>query len=86
MSVLAAWLPPRGGAFAFLGLGSNLGERMEHLQRAVDLLDDDARTRVEAVSSVYETDPVGGPEQGAYLNVALRVATRRSPRGLLRLC
>ena len=86
MSLLAAWLPPRGAAFAFLGLGSNLGDRLETLQRAVDLLDDDARTRVEAVSSVYETDPVGGPEQGAYLNVALRVATRRSPRGLLRLC
>lgn len=89
MSRLAALLPPGPpgrAAFAFLGLGSNVGERLEHLQRAVDLLDEDPATRVDAVSSVYETEPVGGPEQGEYLNLAVRVATRRSPRGLLRLC
>lgn len=86
MSRLLAALPPRGEVFAFLGLGSNLGDRLDHLQRAVDLLDDDDATRVEAVSSVYETDPVGGPEQGPYLNIALRVVTRRSPRRLLGLC
>ena len=86
MSLLSAYLPPRGQAFAFLGLGSNLGERLDHLQRAVDRLDADARTRVEAVSSVYETEPVGGPEQGPYLNLAVRVSTGRSPHGLLRLC
>lgn len=73
-------------AFAFLGLGSNLGDRLTTLQRAVDLLDADRRTRVDAVSSVYETEPVGGPEQGPYLNLAVRVVTRRSPSGLLRLC
>lgn len=73
-------------AFAFLGLGSNVGDRLTTLQRAVDLLDADRRTRVDAVSSVYETEPVGGPEQGPYLNMAARVATRRSPAGLLRLC
>ena len=86
MSLLAALLPSRGGTFAFLGLGSNLGERLEHLQAAVDLLDQDPRTRVDAVSSVYETEPVGGPEQGPYLNIALRVTTSRSPRALLALC
>lgn len=71
---------------AFLGLGSNLGDRIEHLQQAVDLLDADTRTRVDAVSSVYETDPVGGPEQDPFLNIAVRVATRRSPTALLALC
>jgi 2-amino-4-hydroxy-6-hydroxymethyldihydropteridine diphosphokinase len=71
---------------AFLGLGSNLGDRLDLLQRAVDALDADARTRVDAVSSVYETAPVGGPEQDPFLNIAVRVATRRSPRSLLRLC
>lgn len=85
MTRLAALLPPRGTAHAFLGLGSNLGERLDNLQRAVDLLDDDARTRVDAVSGVYETEPVGGPEQGPYLNLAVRVATRRSPSSLLAL-
>ncbi|CAN5226570.1 hypothetical protein BH20ACT9_BH20ACT9_24390 [soil metagenome] len=72
--------------FAFIGVGSNLGDRLGYLQDAVDLLDLDARTRVDAVSSVYESEPVGGPEQGPYLNIAVRVATRRSPRRLLGVC
>ena len=63
---------------AFLGLGSNLGDRAGHLRAAVDALDD-----VVAVSPVYETDPVGGPEQGPYLNLVVELATDRDPRGLL---
>jgi 2-amino-4-hydroxy-6-hydroxymethyldihydropteridine diphosphokinase len=72
--------------FAFLGLGSNLGDRLALLQQAVDALDADTRTRVEAVSSVYETEPVGGPAQDPFLNIAIRIATRRSPSSLLALC
>lgn len=72
--------------FAFLGLGSNLGDRLTTLQTAVDLLHADPATRVDEVSSVYETEPVGGPEQEAFLNLAVRVATRRSPHRLLQLC
>jgi 2-amino-4-hydroxy-6-hydroxymethyldihydropteridine diphosphokinase len=72
--------------FAFLGLGSNLGDRLAHLQQAVDALDADAATRVDAVSSVYETEPVGGPPQDTYYNLAVRIATRRRPRRLLALC
>jgi 2-amino-4-hydroxy-6-hydroxymethyldihydropteridine diphosphokinase len=79
-------LLPQQEAFAFLGLGSNIGDRLTTLQQAVDAIDADARTRVDAVSSVYETAPVGGPEQDPFLNIALRVATRRSPRRLLELC
>ena len=83
---MSAVLPPRGEEWAFLGLGSNVGDRLENLQRAVDLLDADPRTRVDGVSSVYETDPVGGPPQEPYYNLVARVATRRSPRRLLELC
>lgn len=72
--------------FAFLGLGSNLGDRLDFLQQAVDLLHSDPVSRVDAVSSVYETAPVGGPEQGPFLNIAVRIATRRSPARLLALC
>jgi 2-amino-4-hydroxy-6-hydroxymethyldihydropteridine diphosphokinase len=62
-----------------LGLGSNLGDRWAHLRAAVAALPD-----VVAVSSVYETDPVGGPEgQGPYLNCVVQLATERSPRQLL---
>ena len=66
---------------AFLGLGSNLGPRVEHLRAAVAAIDD-----VTAVSPVYETAPVGGPEQGPYLNLVVEVDTRIGARGLLELC
>ncbi len=71
---------------AFLGLGSNLGDRLDSLQRAVDRLDADPRICVDDVSSVYETAPVGGPEQEPFLNIAARVRTRHSPRRLLAAC
>ncbi len=64
---------------AFLGLGSNLGDRWEHLRSGVTCLPD-----VAAVSAVYETDPVGGPDgQGPYLNAVVELRTARSPRQLL---
>src|SRR5579883_2695971 len=66
---------------AFLGLGSNVGDRWTHLRRALAALPD-----VVAVSSVYETDPVGGPEdQGPYLNLVAELDTEMSPRGLLQV-
>ncbi|MFP5254668.1 MAG: 2-amino-4-hydroxy-6-hydroxymethyldihydropteridine diphosphokinase [Acidimicrobiia bacterium] len=63
---------------AFLGMGSNLGDRAGHLRRAVAALAD-----VVAVSPVYETEPVGGPEQGAYLNLVVELDTALDARGLL---
>jgi 2-amino-4-hydroxy-6-hydroxymethyldihydropteridine diphosphokinase len=66
---------------AFLGLGSNLGDRLSHLRRAVRSLDD-----VVAVSPLYETDPVGGPEQDAFLNLVVELDTALDARGLLGRC
>ncbi|MEM9561318.1 MAG: 2-amino-4-hydroxy-6-hydroxymethyldihydropteridine diphosphokinase [Actinomycetota bacterium] len=66
---------------AYLGLGSNLGDRRATLRQAVAAIPE-----VVAVSPVYETDPVGGPEQGAFLNIVVELETRRSPRELLELC
>lgn len=84
---MSAVLPPRGReVFAFLGFGSNLGDRLSYLQLAVELLHTRPGIRVDAVSSVYETEPVGGPEQDPYLNLAVRVGTRRSPRRLMAAC
>lgn len=69
-------------ARAFLGLGSNVGDRWAHLRAAVGALPD-----VAAVSPVYETDPVGGPEdQEPYLNCVVMLLTDRTPRQLLSLC
>ena len=66
---------------AFLGLGSNLGNRAEHLRSAIVGLPD-----VVAVSPVYETAPVGGPEQGPYLNMVVELDTQLDARALLELC
>jgi len=69
---------------AFIGLGSNLGDRQGHLERAVTLLAQGGD--VVGVSSVYETEPVGGPVQGPYLNVVVALSTADSPRELLERC
>jgi 2-amino-4-hydroxy-6-hydroxymethyldihydropteridine diphosphokinase len=76
-----------GGATrrAYLGIGSNLGDRLEHLQLAVDDLAAADGVQVVAVSPVYETAPVGGPEQPDYLNAVVAVDTDRTPRALLEL-
>ena len=68
---------------AYLGIGSNLGDRLANLQSAVDGLAAVDGVVVVAVSPVYETDPVGGPEQPDYLNAVVAVDTTLPPRGLL---
>ena len=66
----------------YLGLGSNLGDRQRNLGAALRRLE--PLVRVEAVSSLYETDPVGPQDQPGYLNAACRAVTGLSPQGLLR--
>jgi 2-amino-4-hydroxy-6-hydroxymethyldihydropteridine diphosphokinase len=73
---------PRDG---YLGLGSNSDDRARSLQLAVDGLAAADGVRVVAVSSVYETEPVGGPEQPDYLNAVVAVETDRTPRELLEI-
>ncbi|MEO8476269.1 MAG: 2-amino-4-hydroxy-6-hydroxymethyldihydropteridine diphosphokinase [Actinomycetota bacterium] len=68
---------------AYLGLGSNLGDRLATLQRAVDLLGAEEGLAVDACSRVWETAPVGGPPQPDFLNVVLRIDTSLEPRDLL---
>ncbi len=66
-----------------LALGSNLGDRLAHLQGALDGLRATDAITVLAVSAVYETDPVGGPDQGAYLNAVAAVETSLRPHEML---
>ena len=69
---------------AFLGLGSNLGDRVQYLREAVETL---RAVDLRAVSPVYETEPVGGPGgQGSYLNLVVQLETERSPHELLGVC
>lgn len=65
-----------------LGLGSNLGDRLATLRRALELFRATPEVEVLATSRVYETDPVG-PPQPRYLNAALRVRTGWAPPALL---
>ncbi len=67
-------------AHGVLAIGSNVGDRVTHLQTAVDVIA--ARIGVIAVSPVYDTDPVGGPDQPPYLNAVVFTAPA-TPRALL---
>ncbi len=70
----------------YLGLGSNVGDREQHLAAALPLLREQG-VEVEAVSSLYETEPVGEIlEQPDFLNAALRISTELGPEELLDLC
>jgi 2-amino-4-hydroxy-6-hydroxymethyldihydropteridine diphosphokinase len=70
----------------YLGLGSNLGDREAHLRGALELLRRKG-IEVEAVSSAYETEPVGEIlDQPDFLNGAVRIATELEPLELLDLC
>jgi 2-amino-4-hydroxy-6-hydroxymethyldihydropteridine diphosphokinase len=70
---------------AYLGIGSNIGDRLNKLQFAVAGLQAAEGVRVRAVSQVYETDPVGGPPQPEYLNAVVQVDTTLDAHELLDL-
>ena len=69
----------------FVALGTNLGDRERNLARGVRGL---ARRglHITARSSVYETAPVGGPPQGAYLNAVVQAETELGPEAVLASC
>jgi 2-amino-4-hydroxy-6-hydroxymethyldihydropteridine diphosphokinase len=70
----------------YLGLGSNVGDRESHLRAAIALLAERG-VEVEAVSSTYETEPVGEVlDQPDFLNAAIRIRTELEPEALLDLC
>ncbi len=70
----------------YLGLGSNVGDRHAHLRAALDLLGEHG-VEVEAVSSAYETEPVGEIlDQPDFLNAAARIRTELDPEALLDVC
>ena len=68
---------------AYLSLGSNLGDRVALLRSGVAVV---AAGDQHRVSPLYETEPVGGPSQGPYLNVVVELETQATPRELLERC
>jgi 2-amino-4-hydroxy-6-hydroxymethyldihydropteridine diphosphokinase len=69
--------------FAYIGIGSNVGDRLMNLRAAVRKLGSTSGVRVVRSSSVYETAPVGGPEQGDFLNAVVEIETGLEPHELL---
>ncbi|MBI2095739.1 MAG: 2-amino-4-hydroxy-6-hydroxymethyldihydropteridine diphosphokinase [Candidatus Omnitrophica bacterium] len=70
-------------ATVLLGIGSNLGDRQANIDRALEMLKAHEEIDLLAVSRVMETDPVGGPPQGNFLNAAAKIKTGLSPLDLL---
>ena len=70
-------------AISFLSLGSNLGDRLDHLSKAITALANQPKIKVLKVSSVYQTKPVGGPKQEDYLNAVAKIQTELSALELL---
>ena len=67
---------------AYLGLGTNLGDRQANIDKALSCLEE-AGIEVKKISSIYETEPVGGPPQGMFLNAVAEVSTTLGPKELL---
>ncbi|MFC1509544.1 2-amino-4-hydroxy-6-hydroxymethyldihydropteridine diphosphokinase [Candidatus Omnitrophota bacterium] len=71
---------------SYLGLGSNLGDRLTTLQTSLDYLNQSETIRLLRVSPVYETSPVGGPQQPDFFNAAAEIETESEPHELLHIC
>ena len=67
----------------YLGVGSNLGDREKYIQQAIQYLRETPGISIKKISSLHETDPVGGPPQGKFLNGAVELETVLSPKELL---
>ena len=70
----------------FLALGSNLGDRLNYLAKSVEELNRDSLIKVNMISSVYETEPVGYSEQPYFLNLIVEIGTSYNPEQLLTIC
>jgi 2-amino-4-hydroxy-6-hydroxymethyldihydropteridine diphosphokinase len=69
---------------AYIGIGSNVGDREENCRKAIELLAEAGR--VVSISSLYRTEPVGYQEQEDFINAVAAVETDRAPADLLRVC
>lgn len=70
-------------ATCYIGIGSNLGDRRQYIDKAIARMDDGPQVAVKRVSAIYETEPVGGIPQGKYLNGVIEIETDLAPRQLL---
>jgi 2-amino-4-hydroxy-6-hydroxymethyldihydropteridine diphosphokinase len=67
----------------YIGIGSNLGDRLGYIESAIKKLKETDKIKINKISSIHETEPVGGPKQGKYLNAAIEIDTGLNPKELL---
>ena len=68
---------------AYIGFGSNIGDRLAHIQNAIHALSETDGITLQTISSLYKTDPVGYEEQAQFLNGVAAIQTSLSPLSLL---
>ncbi len=68
---------------AYIGFGSNIGDRLKHIQNAIHILSKMEEITLQKISSIYKTDPVGYEAQAQFLNGAAAIQTSLSPLSLL---
>ena len=68
---------------AYIGFGSNIGDRLKHIQNAIHALSKTEGITVKEISSVYKTDPIGYEAQGEFLNGVIAIQTSLPPLSLL---
>ncbi|AGC91467.1 2-amino-4-hydroxy-6-hydroxymethyldihydropteridine diphosphokinase [Staphylococcus warneri] len=71
---------------AYLGLGSNIGDRAHQLQQAIRIIDQYQYIDVTSISPIYETEPVGYTDQPQFLNLCIEIETTLNPQELLKRC
>lgn len=69
--------------FCYIGIGSNLGDREKYIKNAIEKLKKTEGVEVKKISSIYETEPVGGMKQGKYLNGVIKIETWLKPHDLM---
>ncbi|MDI6736734.1 MAG: 2-amino-4-hydroxy-6-hydroxymethyldihydropteridine diphosphokinase [bacterium] len=67
----------------YISLGSNLGDRQKNIEEAIKLISHQPLIKINKISPVYETEPVGFSEQGWFLNLAMELETTLLPQKLL---
>ena len=71
---------------AYVGIGSNAGDRAQFVRRAVEELENTGEVEVVRTSSLYETSPIGGPPQRSFVNMVAEIRTELDSRALLDTC
>ena len=73
-------------SYAYLGLGSNVGDRKAQLDQSIRILNETEGINVIQTSPIYETEPVGYVEQPQFLNQCIEIETSLTPHDLLKAC